>query len=433
MKKYLRLVCCLCLVLAGCQVPDFGSPTEAPPPVRAAMLLPLSGKSAPLGEAFLNSALIALQERPDSPLELLFFDTAGTAEGTRAAWHAAQPHHPDLILGPVFAAEVAALNDENPHRPVLSFTTDTTQVSDNVYSLGVLIPDQLTRLVQFMCASGAKQVAVLGPEDKTAELTMNALAETIERCPDMKMGPVSLYAPDTVNLAPAVLKIVPQPVDPRKKNLTEAEKAILETPIADRLTFDALFIFEDGVRLQQLISLLSYYDVTPTVVPFYGLANWRGVRDRNLIGGYFTGTPETRAQQFATRYRNIFGEQPPRIASLGYDAVSLVSLLAEQHALSSASLTRPEGFNGVNGRFRLRDDGTNERLLEIFQINSLRRITSVSPVPPTFIPPDMLFEAPLPPEPEDTDTPEDSLTDIPTTPTPEPVAPATPTQSVSQN
>ena len=364
--------------------------------VRAAVLLPLSGKSAKVGEAFQNSAMMALQDQAQSPMELMFYDTEGTAEGIKTAWREIKGSQPDIIIGPVFADELKALKDESPRMPVLAFTTDNSLVENNIYSMGVLIPSQIERLVQFMCGEGHKKIGVLGPEDKTGELAMNVLSETIERCPDMQMTKVSLYDPNTTNFTPAVLKIVPTPIDPKKKELTEQEQEELEKPMQERIAFDSLLILEDGIKLQQLVSLLSYYDVTPAVVPFYGLASWQSVKERALAGAYFTATPLDRIQKFTARYQSIFGQVPPRISSLAYDAVSLVAFLAERGRLDTMSIIQDEGFYGVNGKFRLKDDGTNERLLEIFRFTNGYRFERASPVPEKFIDPDESFEAPEP-------------------------------------
>ena len=406
----LKLILCLFLLIVGCQgqradrfpwmQADTGATGHEVRLIRGVMMLPLSGKSQSIGQAFQNSGMMALQERPNSPMELIFLDTKGTPEGAREAWQIAKEQDPDVIIGPVFGTELSALKEEKISVPILSFTTNHELLEQNVYSLGILIPNQVERLVRFMCEAGQKRIAVIGPEDKTGELTMNRLAKTIERCPGMTLDKVSLYKPDTVNFNNAVLKIVPKPINPKKKNLTPEEQELLATPMADRLTFDALFIFEDGVKLQQVTSLLAYYDVNPKVVPFYGLANWQTTKDRSLIGGYYTATPADRMKRFLKRYQTIYGDNPPRIASLAYDAVSLTALLAERQALSDTDLTGPMGFNGVNGRFRLNPDGMNEHLLEIHQKTTVSRAITLSPEPDDFPNSDEPFPAPLPPEPE---------------------------------
>ena len=406
MKLKMILFFCLGFLLVGCQSyrterfpwsvgQSRDTETQTQHSMRAAVLLPLSGKSSSIGEAFRNSSMMALQEQKGSPMELMFFDTKGTADGTIEAWHNARAQYPDIVIGPVFAAELQALKSESPHVPVLSFTTDHSLMNRDVYSLGILIPNQIEHLVHHMCESGQNRLAVIGPEDKTGELTMNVLSDTVARCPGMTVDKVSLYAPDTTNFNQAVLKIVPKPVDTRKKELTEEEQEILKTPIEERLEFDALFIFEDGIKLQQITSLLAYYDVTPKVVPFYGLANWQTTKDRGLIGGYFAATGPEKAERFNARYQSVFGNKPPRIASLGYDAVSLTAALAKHRALTRDNLTQEQGFSGVNGHFRLKDDGMNERLLTIYQIGPGLRPIPVSPAPSQFSDSSSLFGAPI--------------------------------------
>ena len=380
----------VCLGLWGCQtrpveyIPWEGVSEAPAKSTRAAVLLPLSGKSATIGEAFQNSAMLALQEQPQSPLELMFFDTKGTKEGVDQAWYEARAHRPDIVIGPVFAQELEALKAESPDVPVISFTTDSSLMEKDIYTMGVLIPNQIERLVDFMCEKGERHIAVIGPENKTGELTMNTLSEAIASCPDMTLKHVSLYEPETTDFMAVISKISPKLVDPRKTKLTDAERKILETPIEERLDFDSLIIFEDGVKLQQILSLLAYYDISPKVVSFYGLANWQGLNDRSLVGGYFAATPLARSEAFNARYHNAFGDQPPRIAALAYDTVSLVAALAEKQALTTHNLLNVSGFSGVNGRFRLNADGTNKRLLEVFQIVSGKRSQTVSPAPDSF-------------------------------------------------
>ena len=99
MKKTFLGVICLTAFLWGCQSHKSSySPWQGGIEseifqgnrTRAAVLLPLSGKSASVGEAFQNSAMMALQERTSSPLELMFYDTKGTPDGAVEAWSMAR-------------------------------------------------------------------------------------------------------------------------------------------------------------------------------------------------------------------------------------------------------------------------------------------------------------------------------------------------------
>lgn len=425
MKRKIFFILSFLLCLTACQskqdarffwgsiAPTGISQQVAVRPFRVAMLLPLTGKMESVGQAFQKSAMLALQEYQDSPMQLLFFDTKGTISGTEQAWEEAKVQNPDLVLGPVLSGEVEALSEQGVNVPTISFTTDNSVVSDNIYTFGVLIPSQIERLVQHMCETGHQKLAVIGPENKTGELVMNSLIETVERCPNMTLGEISLYPPETTNFNSAVLKIVPKPIDPKKKNLTEEEKILLETPIEERLDFDSLFVFEDnGVKLRQVISLLSYYDVTPKVVPVYGLANWQGVNDRNLVGGYYAGLPVDRLSGYNKNYQKVFKEKPPRISTLAYDIVSIIARLSEYQAFSVENLQQKRGFSGVDGRVRFNADGTNDRLLEIFQIQSNMMPVSISTVADDFPDKTRFFEYPTPETPEINEILVDSTEDL---------------------
>ncbi len=367
-----KIVAFLCLILlASCQngvqtpaqLPDFSGKRET----TTAMLLPLSGKNAAVGEDFKNAALLAQMDRGDDSTTVLFFDTAAKG-GTSAAYNQAIDQNADVILGPIFAADVATVADKDPSVPVISFTTDTAVLKPNVYSLGLLIPSQIQRNVDFMCANGQSKIAVIGPNNKTGELVMNALEKAIETCPGMTIYKTSLYAPGTVDLDPAVLKVVPKTNNLRNKE--GRSKSLVEEVTERDLPFDALLVFESGVKLQQLASMLAYYDAGPSIVPTYSLTTIKNTRDVNLTGIYFPDLPQATLKSFKARYAELFGKKPLDVASFSYDATGFSSLLGSTGRLNEAGLLNPAGFNGVNGRFRLNADGTNERLLSIFQIRA---------------------------------------------------------------
>ena len=82
-----------------------------------------------------------------------------------------------------------------------------------------------------------------------------------------------------------------------------------------------------------------------------------------------------------------FGSEPPRIATLCYDAVSLVAALARTQGgqrFTDATLTNSSGFNGADGVFRFKPDGTNDRGLSVLQIGN-GTTTVLSPAPRSFV------------------------------------------------
>ena len=105
-----------------------------------------------------------------------------------------------------------------------------------------------------------------------------------------------------------------------------------------------------------------------------------------LQGAWFAAPENGGFNAFAQRYRAKFGSDPTRIATLSYDAVSLVAALARTQGtqrFSESVLTGSSGFNGADGVFRFRPDGQNERGLAVLQIAN-GTTKSISPAPRSF-------------------------------------------------
>jgi hypothetical protein len=122
-------------------------------------------------------------------------------------------------------------------------------------------------------------------------------------------------------------------------------------------------------------------------------------REPALVGGWFPAPEAKGWSEFAQRYSKTYGSQPPRLASLAYDAVSLTVSLASQpvgQRFTSANLTRPSGFAGVDGLFRLRTDGLIERGLAVLEVQpSGIRVLDPAPVAfPASAPSDATASAP---------------------------------------
>lgn len=342
--------------------------------VRMAFLLPLSGTSASVGDSFQKSVLLAQADLDSDLVQSFFFDTKGTVDGAKEAYKAALHQSPDVIIGPVFAPEVKAISDLSPSVPVISFTSDNTVVDKRVWTMALLIPEQVDAMAMYACQEGKRKLAVLGPENKVGELTLNTLQKSVEKCPGMVVEKISLYNPKASNLDPAILKVVPKPIDPKKKELTEAEQAELQKPIADRVPYDALFIVDDGVRLKQVASLLSFYDVNPREVMMMGLSAVQAAgKDKSVRGMYFPSMPIGEQTHFEQKFKKTFNTKPLAVSSFAYDAVMLSAYLNAQGFLDKNGLTARSGFKGLNGLVRFNRDGTNNRVLDIYQINPYGR------------------------------------------------------------
>jgi hypothetical protein len=107
-----------------------------------------------------------------------------------------------------------------------------------------------------------------------------------------------------------------------------------------------------------------------------------------LRGAWFAAPTEGRWGQFVQRYKARYsGQTPPRIASLGYDAVLLAARVARGwtpgRRFPLRAIDDREGFAGVDGIFRFRSDNVAQRAFEVRAVTSSGS-TLVSPAPTSF-------------------------------------------------
>jgi branched-chain amino acid transport system substrate-binding protein len=89
---------------------------------------------------------------------------------------------------------------------------------------------------------------------------------------------------------------------------------------------------------------------------------------------------------FFARYRQRYNQDPVRTATLSYDAVALVSALAKREGpqrFSAETLTNSSGFAGIDGVFRFRPDGTNQRALAVLRVGP-QGGSVIAPAPRSF-------------------------------------------------
>lgn len=358
--------------------------------VRAALLVPLSGPQAGLGQAMSNAAQLALFEVADERFNLIPLDTKGTAEGAVAAVQQAVAQGADIVLGPLFSPEVKAVAPlaREHGLPVLAFTTDRTVLGDGVYTLGFLPGSQVNRVVGYARAQGKERFALLARSDDYGRAVADAFRAAVP-AQGGRVVKVEYYDPHAADLTGVVRRLTDADQRGRGKG-NETNQATGPVP------FDAVLIPDDGSRLRQLASLVTYFDADPAKVAFLGTLLWDDPRLSNepsLQGGVYPAAPAAAHQDFEARYGRAFGTLPGRvggIASIAYDATALAAILARQSMgdYSQQSLTNPVGFAGVDGVFRLSPDGTSERALAVRQITASGP-REISPAPNSFVTPGM--------------------------------------------
>jgi len=107
-----------------------------------------------------------------------------------------------------------------------------------------------------------------------------------------------------------------------------------------------------------------------------------------LRGAWFPTAPAVDIADFNQSFERMYGTQPSSLAAVAYDAAALVVALSEDGVLVTNELINRDGFLGVNGLFRFRDDGSAERSLAIMEIDPTVEdgsgVKEILPVSPSF-------------------------------------------------
>lgn len=343
------------------------TPPGAEGAVRVAVLLPLSGPSGALGRGMLEAAQMALFDIGGDQLTLLPRDTAGNAQTAAAAARAAISDGARLIIGPLLAGEVEAVKPiaQAANVPVLAFSTATQLAGDGTYLMGFLPRQEIERVAAFAHARGLNRFAVLAPRSPYGEIAVDTL-RTAAAADGATFVRADYYEPGTRDLMPAARRFAASGSD-----------------------FDALLLPEGGTTLKALAPLLPYYNIDPDKVKFLGTGLWDDPSlgtEPALDGAWYAAPPPAARADFETRFRTLYGHPAPRLATLGYDATALASVLARSPAgpdFSAQALTNPNGFAGLDGIFRLRPDGRVQRGLAVLEVHR-GAPTVIDPAPQTF-------------------------------------------------
>ena len=335
-------------------------PTLTPTPIEAsvkvALLLPLSGDRAALGQSLLQAAQLALFEAPDANVALIIRDTGDSGYGAGQAAQDAINEGAELILGPVFSSSVKAVAPVARTKGVnvVSFSTDRSVAQPGVYVMGILPGIQVQRVIGYAGRQGLRNVAALLPQSPYGQAVRDALQNSA-RSAGTQVARVDFY-------------------DPRA---LDASAAVGQTGqfISSGGAVDALLIPESKERLHGITRLLGGFNVDPTRVRLLGSTLWDDDpslgQDPMLVGGWYAAPDPAAWRDFRNRFRSAYGTEPPRLATIAYDATLLAVLLAGGAGgpdYSVTALTDPAGFSGVDGIFRFRQDGTVERGLAILEV-----------------------------------------------------------------
>ncbi len=324
--------------------------------VKVGLLLPQTGRHAVLGRALYDAATMAVfdkyanlsPQKLSTRVELIAFDTGDNVDQARSAAQDALKANVAMIIGPVFSdmTEVVAEVLKDTTIPVVSFTNNLSVARPNVYAFGFSPEQQTARVIDYTVRGGKMRLGALIPQTPYGDLVLSTMKKTLQSH-DLPLSKTGRYLAQGGGIEEAVNAVLPR---------------------GKPASIDAIFLPEAGEMLETIVRSLD--GRTPERIGLIGTGLWDDtslINKVNLQGAWLATTSPTLTRAFEKRFAATYRYQPPRIASLAYDAASLAVILATSgRGFSPAVLTHPGGFTGpANGIFRFLKNGASERGLAI--------------------------------------------------------------------
>jgi ABC-type branched-subunit amino acid transport system substrate-binding protein len=366
------------LVLAACG--ETGTPAASGPaldtsrPVQVALLVP-GGSGQPsdelLARSLENAARLAIADLGGVQIDLRVYNTAGSPANAAAMASQAVAEGAKIILGPVYAQEAnaAGLAVAPAGVNVLAFSNNPDVAGGNVFVLGPTFDNTAGRLAAYAVRQGKGQVMIIQDQNTAGDLGRAAIQRGVAAAGGtvVAVGTYEFSQNGVVSAAPGLVA---------QAKSSGAQSVFLTADTAGALPLITQMLVDSGLD--------------PAATRFIGLTRWdipSGTLDLpGVQGGWFALPDPGMYQTYRAHYQAAYAEEPHPISGLAYDGIAAIGALIRQgnaQALSAAGLTQGAGFVGVNGIFRLRADGTNERGLAVAQVQD-RQMVIVDPAPRSF-------------------------------------------------
>ncbi|MCP5085950.1 MAG: penicillin-binding protein activator [Rhodobacteraceae bacterium] len=365
-------------VLSACI--DTGPASQGPrvntdKPVVVGLLVPSGSgneQQEALADSLVRAARLAVSEMDDVKIDLKVYSTGGNAAQAAAAAKQASSDGAKILVGPLFAEAANSAGAAVAGRGinVLSFSNNPQIAGGNVFILGDTFQNTANRIVSHSVARGKRNIGAIVRADSAGEIAIASIQSAAARSGASYIG-ATRYELNTESVISAV----------------SGARSLVRSSGANALVLDA----DSAGALPVFAQLLPENGITAQSVQLLGLTRWdqtsEQVRTNPGLQGSIFAMPDSAAQAaFKQRYSAANGGNPHILAGKAYDGLKVVGTLlrsGESDALTRTKITRPAGFSGANGIFRLLPDGTNQRGLAIATLRE-GQVIVIDPAPRGF-------------------------------------------------
>ncbi|MFC1856740.1 penicillin-binding protein activator [Thermodesulfobacteriota bacterium] len=371
-------------------------------------LLPLTGPYQVYGQRALKGIELALDQfsayRTTPEISVIVKDTQASPPRAAQAVNEIFQARAAAIIGPVIAAESAALEAQDMGVPIVALTQreNITDIGDFVFR-NFLTPKMLVKtLVNYVIEDlGIDNFAILYPKENYGRTFMNLFWDEVIAYGGTVVG-VESYDLIQTDFADPIKKLVGL-----YHEMPEDIKAVLETiaieefdvdegelidPVVEKelpedeepqdiVDFDGIFIPDSPHKAGLIIPQLAFYDVED--VYLLGTNLWHSqdliemaqsfVEGAIMVDGFFTESSSQHVQEFVHAFEEVYGEKPGFIEAVAYDTAMILFQIVSQPDIQSRrsiqnQLTELGNYPGVTGYISFDKNGEVRKKLYILKI-----------------------------------------------------------------
>ena len=303
--------------------------------LKVGLLAPLSGEFKELGNSFLYSLQLALDEINDDRVFIIPRDSGfKNKEKLNSAIADLKSQGVNIIVGPISHDEFKELKKFSSIT-FISPSNIQPEFDGNIISIGISLESQLIALNKFIKKQKKNKTVIMFPSNKYSELIENKLKNF-----DLENKKIYKYSPDPQVLTGEIEVLTNY--SQRKRNL-ELRKKIFEDKDDEEslkqlekleqlytlggVNFDSVIIIDFGNNLKSVLTSLVYTDVNQDEVLFTTVNQWfdESIFYENTIRSlYFPSVNYKEFKKYNKRYFKKFKTYPSEITILTYDALGLI-------------------------------------------------------------------------------------------------------------
>jgi branched-chain amino acid transport system substrate-binding protein len=341
------------------------------------VILPLNGRYAPYGRAVLRGIECAAGiYRPcesDLPIRLIVRDSGANREQAKQAYEDMITTEYVLgVVGPLVtaASDTVAKLAEDYQVPtiILSQKEKLTEERPFVFRNFLTIHDQVLTLVNHLCDSGRRDIAMLYPETSLGSTYHDLFKSLFRETCEGTVGPVHAYDVKSGDFQGAVRGL---------------KFAVAEHKLGKKLGFDAIFIPDSYKNLSRILPLLSFLEVDD--VKLFGTAGWNNkklveefpevMEGAVFSSGFFIDAQAKATRKFTDKFRRAFDRDPSFLEIYGFDSVEMFKKTLRGQSVATRvdvreALAGIRDFLGASGVISFDQEGEAKRKLFLLTVEN---------------------------------------------------------------